>query len=139
MRYGDRWRGGRKLLHSHVHVEVASKYHPIQLASARRLARDILRSKTTPEALPRAVKSNFGRSIMKMVYGIEVRDDEDDYLSLAEKVLEEINEASTPGRFLVDFLPIREYRIRTDLSVTDKRYSEARPSMVPGRWLPAIR
>jgi cytochrome P450 len=103
--YGERWRHARKLFHAHVHQGVADRYHPAQLDAARRFIRDILATRRDKEALPKAVRANFGRSIIKMTYGIDVADDESEFISLPEKVNQGIIDAGTPGRFLVDFLP----------------------------------
>lgn len=107
--YGDIWRRGRKLMHAHVHQGVAPQYHVVQVDSARRFAQEILTTKTDKEALSLAVRSNFGRSIIKMVYGITVKPGKSEYISLPETVLENISEGATPGRFLVDFIPLREW------------------------------
>jgi cytochrome P450 len=106
--YGEHWRRSRKLFHAHVHQGIVHRYHPVQLESARRLARDILATKTDKEALPAAVKANFGRFIMKMVYGIDPADSNSEYLTLQQKVVDDFDDACTPGRFLVDFFPLCE-------------------------------
>jgi cytochrome P450 len=108
MPYGDRWRRGRKLLHAHVHQGVVHRYHPIQLASARRFAQDILSVKTDKEALAKAVRASFGRMITKMVYGLDVPDANSEYIALPERVLHRTSQGATPGRFLVDSLPFCE-------------------------------
>jgi cytochrome P450 len=106
--YGDAWRRKRKMLHAHVHQGVIARYRPIQVASARRLARDILKVDADKEALPRAIRLNFGQTIMEAVYGIEVNDPESEFISLPEKVLDAFSVAFTPGRFLVDYFPFCE-------------------------------
>jgi cytochrome P450 len=106
--YGDLWRRKRKLMHAHVHQGVAERYHSIQISHARRFARDILVAKTEDHLLPQAVRLNFAQMIIKATYGIDVESYESEYISLPERVVENISEATTPGRFFVDFLPIRE-------------------------------
>jgi cytochrome P450 len=105
--YGDKWRRGRKLLHAHVHQGVVHRYHPIQLASARRFAQDILSIKPDKEALAKAVRANFGRTIIKIVYGVDAPDMESEYISLPEKVLVHTVQGGAPGRWFVDSWPIR--------------------------------
>jgi cytochrome P450 len=107
--YGDAWRRARKLFHSHVHQGVAHRYHPVQIDSARRFARDILTTKAVDEALSKAVRASLGRSIIQMVYGLDAQEADSEYLSLPAKVVDNINEAGTPGRFMVDFLPFCQY------------------------------
>ena len=48
--------------------------------------------------------SSFTSSIVKIVYGFDVQDSDDEYVAQMVKVLEGV-EALTPGRYLVEFLP----------------------------------
>jgi hypothetical protein len=66
---------------------------------------DLLAAKQNKEVLPALVRANFGRTIIKIMYGINVRDEESEYISLPEKVLEQLNEVSRPGQYLVDLFP----------------------------------
>jgi cytochrome P450 len=102
--YGDIWRTARKLLHAHLHQGVVSKYHPTQITSARNFAQDILITRQDADALSPVVSANFGRTIIKMVYGIDTEEAASEQLSLAEDVLEAFSTAFAPGRFLVDSL-----------------------------------
>jgi hypothetical protein len=70
--------------------------------------RDLLAAKQDKEVLPALIRANFGRTIIKIMYGIDVGDEESEYISLPEKVLEQINELGQPGRYLVDLFPIRK-------------------------------
>lgn len=49
-----------------------------------------------------------GALVMDIVYGIDVQPEDDPYIDIAEKAMAGAAEASTPGAFLVDFLPICE-------------------------------
>jgi cytochrome P450 len=104
--YGEAWRRKRKLMHTHVHQGASDQFHPIQTASARRFVRDVLAGPHTPDALPRAVRLNFAQMITKAVYGIDIESYESEYIALPEKVLVDFGEVCTPGRFLVDFIPV---------------------------------
>jgi cytochrome P450 len=115
--YGERWRRSRKLLHAHVHQGVAHQYHSIQVDSARRFVREVLTIKPESEALPQAIRDSIGRTIIKIIYGIDVKDAESEYISLPEKVIRYTIEGGTPGRFLVDSLPICECRSLARLSM----------------------
>ena len=46
---------------------------------------------------------------MKILYGISVQESDDPYISIAEEAISGGVEASVPGAFLVDFLPILKY------------------------------
>jgi hypothetical protein len=104
-------------LHAHVHQGVTHRYHPIQLDSARRFVREILTVKPEKEALPQAIRDSIGRTIIKIIYGIDVKNADSDYISLPEKVIRYSIEGGTPGRFLVDSFPICECRCSVRLTI----------------------
>jgi hypothetical protein len=117
MPYGDRWRKGRKLMHTHMHAGAASMFHTIQIIAARRLIVDLLSASQQPSTLPKIVRWNVGQTIIKIVYGIDVKDTESKFVSMAEQLLKHLDESMMPGRFLVDFIPARKY------PMVDKRSS----------------
>ena len=45
---------------------------------------------------------------MRVLYGIEIKDTEDEYVRIAEEVLNSAAEAGNPGSFFVDTLPLCE-------------------------------
>jgi cytochrome P450 len=104
--YGEAWRRGRKLLHAHVGPGVLSRYHSTQLAGAHRFVRDVLASEQDKDVLAQLIRTNSGQTIIKTMYGIDVEDNDSEFLSIPRKVLHALNEGGLPGRFLVDFLPI---------------------------------
>jgi cytochrome P450 len=118
MPYGEQWRQSRKLLHAHVHAGAAVAYQPAQLASARHFVCDLLTSETTrpvdrlsdaaKAVLPRMIRTNFGLTAIRMTYGIDISDPASvaSYINTPEGVLQAVNEAGIPGRFLVDFFPL---------------------------------
>jgi cytochrome P450 len=104
--HGAKWKESRRLLHAHVHSSAATAYQPVQLASARGLVVDLLRAEHNMNVLPNMIRTNFGKTTIKMVYGIDIKNDEDEYITIPERVLHAISDAAIPGRFLVDVLPI---------------------------------
>ena len=48
---------------------------------------------------------NFVSSILKIVYDIDVEDENDPYLDILDEAMEGIKEGLVPGKFLVEFLP----------------------------------
>jgi cytochrome P450 len=104
--YGERWRRGRKLLHSHLHSSAVPAYQHIQLSSARSFVLDLLRTKHDKDVLLGMVRENFGASIIRMTYGIDVKNGEDEYIAVPETILHAISEVAVPGRFYVDLIPI---------------------------------
>jgi hypothetical protein len=93
------------------------EYAPIQLRMAKRFVRDLLASEASrPEnklseaakaVLPNMVRTNFGMTAVRIIYGIDIRDAvaEAEYVDVPERVLFALTECGTPGRFLVDFFP----------------------------------
>jgi hypothetical protein len=107
--YGDTWCRGCKLLHAYVHPGVSSNYHHTQLQAARCFACGILDAKQNWDVLPHLVHTNFGQTIVKMLYSIDAKDSESEYISLPEKILQYLSDGALSGRFLLDFIPIRLY------------------------------
>jgi hypothetical protein len=108
MPYGAKWRLGRKMLHPYLYSGAVAAYEPIQLTSARRLVAELHHARHGKEVLLPIVRGNFGASIIRMTYGIDVKGADDKYVTIPEKVLHAISEAATPGSFLVDAIPLRE-------------------------------
>ena len=54
-------------------------------------------------------KSLFAASVMKISYGIDVKESDDPYLAIAEDALDGVNQAAIPGAFWVDLFPILKY------------------------------
>ena len=51
--------------------------------------------------------SMFGAVIMRIVYDITVDREDDPYVATAEEAVRKASDATVPGAFLVDVLPIR--------------------------------
>ena len=49
---------------------------------------------------------------MSVTYGIKIAATNDRYITIAEKALEGMSQAASPGAFFVDLLPCREYIVR---------------------------
>jgi hypothetical protein len=116
MPYGAKWQECRRLLHAYVRSSAAVTYQPVQLASARSLVLDLLRAEHNQNVLPGMIRTNFGATTMKMVYGIDIKSGEDEYITIPEKVLHALSEAAIPGRFLVDLFPICLWLLRIFMS-----------------------
>jgi hypothetical protein len=101
----DALRQARKTLHAHLNPGAIKSHHPVQIAAARRLARDLISAPEGPSNVSGTVRFNFAQSIVKMTYGLHVPDPESEYMTGPERVLEAINLSILPGRFLVDYIP----------------------------------
>jgi hypothetical protein len=133
--YSERWRRARKLFHPHVHINAVAQYQTVHITAARTFARNLLSTQPSPDALPALLKADFAETIVKAVYGIDVKTKEErtEYIDNPTIVLDKINEAAVPGRFLVDGLPFRATRA---CSNTDGLYSTAHSGLVSWRMLP---
>jgi cytochrome P450 len=107
--YGERWRQGRKLMHTQLNPKAMPTFHPVLLDAARRLVVDLLAAPQQPSVLPKVVHFNVGQTIIKVVYGIDVKGADSEFISLPERLLELTNQSMMPGRFWVDLVPAREY------------------------------
>jgi hypothetical protein len=90
-------------------MNAVSAYQPVQISAARALAHALLTAQSTPDKLQALVRADFAKTIIKIVYGIDVEDSESDksaYIDVPERVLQNLNTAGTPGRFLVDSFPV---------------------------------
>ena len=50
-----------------------------------------------------------GAVIISVTYGIDVLPENDPYIAIAETAMHGMSEATIPGRFLVDFIPLLKY------------------------------
>ncbi|EKM77557.1 hypothetical protein AGABI1DRAFT_130252 [Agaricus bisporus var. burnettii JB137-S8] len=109
MHYGSLWRRHRRLLHDHFNAGVIKKYRPVQISVARILIRNLLESPSEDSDFSDQIRFTFAAIMMKITYGITVKDKDDEYISCAEEALKGLGEAATPGRFLVDIFPIMKW------------------------------
>jgi cytochrome P450 len=132
--YGNDWRRSRKLLHPHVHTNAVPQYQPVQLASARMFVRKLLSTEPTPDALPALVRADFAETIVKTVYGIDVKtkEEREEYIDIPTIVLEKLNEAAIPGRFLVDGLNFCKFVQRTHIHLLMCHIVQHIPAWIPG-------
>lgn len=131
--YGNLWRLGRKIIHSETNAIAAMVHRPVLLCGARQFICDLLAaesarpadklSETSKNVLPHLIRRSFAFTAVRMIYGIKVRDPiaEARYVDVPEKVLHALNEGATPGRFLVDYIPIctSVYRLGIPIVLTN--------------------
>uniref|UniRef100_A0A8H8CLQ4 Cytochrome P450 n=1 Tax=Psilocybe cubensis TaxID=181762 RepID=A0A8H8CLQ4_PSICU len=106
MPYGPWWRQHRKTFNEYFHQNAVAKYIPVQQHEVRVFLYELLRK---PQDFMESSRHMFAATIMRVVYGIRIKDSTDPSVAAAEKALEILNTAGTPGAFLVDVLPILKY------------------------------
>lgn len=106
---GQTWRRNRKLLSSKFNQSTIPSYHEIQVDAARRLARELIGLQCTDATpLPELLQTKFGQMALKLVYGLDITDSQDQYLVVGQEVMHAFCECGIPGRFLVDMIPFRK-------------------------------
>ncbi|KAJ7036666.1 cytochrome P450, partial [Mycena alexandri] len=108
MKYGERWRAHRKMLHESFNVGSVKQFYPQERAATHKLLRRILQDPT--EDMIEQFRRMAGGLIMQVTYGIEVSSTKDDpYISIAKEAMHGLSVASIPGAFLVDTIPALKY------------------------------
>ncbi|KAI0650858.1 CyP450 monooxygenase [Trametes meyenii] len=99
--YTSRWRAQRRAFHQLFYANAIKAYRPTQLRQVRQLLRKLV---STPDGFVGHIHHYFGASIMGIVYGLEIADDDDKYLVIARKALDVFNDFMVPGRYVVESL-----------------------------------
>lgn len=99
--YGTRWRAWRKSFHENLHPAAANEYRPLELKAARLLLRNLLQ---TPDNFYEHLRHMTGRTILSVAYGIDAKEHDDYYISLAKQALDVVAKATEKGR-LINLIP----------------------------------
>ncbi|KXN85119.1 O-methylsterigmatocystin oxidoreductase [Leucoagaricus sp. SymC.cos] len=100
--YGSWWRRHRRAFHDFFHPNVIARHGPIQTATSRAFLRNLLES---PEDFFSLIRLAFASTVMKIAYGLDVKEMNDPYVSNVEKAMHGLSEGGDPGKFLVNLLP----------------------------------
>ncbi|KDQ14640.1 hypothetical protein BOTBODRAFT_159082 [Botryobasidium botryosum FD-172 SS1] len=106
MKYGSRWRRHRKIMHSALHSGAVGQFNPIQHRVALEYLSDLL---DTPEDFFKSLRLMTAKIIMQAVYKIEVKNVENEYVTLAEEAINQINGTIPSGAVVVNFFPFLCY------------------------------
>ncbi|KAL7282714.1 hypothetical protein ACG7TL_004188 [Trametes sanguinea] len=104
--YTSRWRTQRRAFHQLFYPNAIKNYRPTQLRQTHRLLQKIV---AAPDDLTRHIQYYFGATIMGVVYGLDVAEDDDKYLKIARKAMDIFIEFMVPGRYLVESLHVLRY------------------------------
>ncbi|TFK32976.1 putative monooxygenase [Crucibulum laeve] len=107
--YGENWRQQRKLIAQELGQGRANRYHPLQEKEARTLIRNILEDASTLES---QIKLRIGTIIIRVTYGYYISDENDPLLTVPLVAMANFSEATAPGNFLVDFIPMLKHMPR---------------------------
>ncbi|KAL0575702.1 hypothetical protein V5O48_006262 [Marasmius crinis-equi] len=106
MPYGPRWKAHRTMFHRQFQSSVVSAFWPVQLKETHKLIRRLL---ADPGDFINHLRYNSASTIMNVIYGIEIADEDDHYITVAETALDGMAKAAHPGAFLVDIFPILKH------------------------------
>lgn len=107
VKYGERWRRLRKMLHQGLQPKMATLYQPIQENAAQQMILDILES---PDDFANHAKSYAASVILSITYGKTTRTkwfDED--VKAVNECLERLGRSLAPGKYWVDKIPLLRY------------------------------
>ncbi|KAG0709796.1 cytochrome P450 [Suillus ampliporus] len=101
--YGDSLREYRKNIHRVIGSRVAMDiYHPIEEIETRRFLKRVL---AKPDQLQAHVRHTAGAIILRISHGYEVDENNDPFIDLADRALDQFSQSSAPGAFIVDIVP----------------------------------
>ncbi|KAG2151901.1 cytochrome P450 [Suillus cothurnatus] len=101
--YGDRFRRYRKNFHRAIGSRAAFDiYNSVEEIETRRFLKRVL---TKPDQLQEHVRHTAGAIILRISYGYEVKENNDPFVDLADRALEEFSQATAHGAFMVDIMP----------------------------------
>ncbi|KAI1791791.1 cytochrome P450 [Ganoderma leucocontextum] len=106
MPYGQRWRRHKRAFWQYFNPGAIPSYQPIQRSGAHRFLNKLLKA---PSELREHIRFTFSAAIVKVVFGIDVADDGDEIMAIVEAALEWVGETFTPGKYLIDALPILQH------------------------------
>ncbi|KAI0085092.1 cytochrome P450 [Irpex rosettiformis] len=102
--YGQRWRNVRRITHEYLHQMVTPNYRDKQTKHIRAFLRQCLGDtgrQCNSELIP--------ATVFDIVYGITIKDMDDDYVKTVIEALEVVEETKVPGKYWVDFMPLLKY------------------------------
>ncbi|KAH7341217.1 cytochrome P450 [Pyrenochaeta sp. MPI-SDFR-AT-0127] len=98
--YNDEWRTVRKFQHQVTMPKAATSYQPLQLQESARLVRDLILEPKRYHTLFQRYASGL---ILRLTYDARIETGDEETVRL---VYENQERVATPGRYLVDVLPI---------------------------------
>ncbi|KFH47724.1 O-methylsterigmatocystin oxidoreductase-like protein [Hapsidospora chrysogenum ATCC 11550] len=106
MRYGKLWQMHRRLLQTTLSNTSVRQWQGFQAREARRSVYSIIRR---PESWERSLRRFAVAIVLKVSYGIEVTDDSDPYVQIANDAMYATGNGGAPGNSVVDAIPLARY------------------------------
>nr|GAT43896.1 cytochrome P450 [Mycena chlorophos] len=118
MKYGTEWRANRRLMNQDFGSATRARiFRPVQLGAVHNLLKRFLRLEDRADASGNSEFDDWmsasrrwaAEMTMKIAYGIDLREDDDPYVELAENAVRTLSDAGVPGKYLVDAFPLLKY------------------------------
>ncbi|KAJ7844119.1 putative monooxygenase [Mycena olivaceomarginata] len=107
--YNDNWRQQRKLI-AQEFGSSAVRHYPFQEAEARKLVHGLVDDPTTHcPVKPSCECRRIGTIIVRATYGHYITDENDPFLTMPLTAMENFSQATAPGVWAVDLLPMLKY------------------------------
>ncbi|KAG1876595.1 cytochrome P450 [Suillus subalutaceus] len=101
--YGGRLHQSRKNIHQVIGNRAAlCVYHPIEEIETRRFLKRVF---SNPEQLQAHVRYTAGAIILRISHGYEVKENNDPFIDLADRAMDQFSRSTAPGAFMVDTMP----------------------------------
>ncbi|KAG2123185.1 cytochrome P450 [Suillus cothurnatus] len=101
--YGDHFRQYRKNISQIMGNRAAlDVYHPIEEIETRRFLKRVF---SNPDQLQAHVRHTAGAVILRISHGYEVKENNDPFIDLADRVMDQFSRSTIPGAFIVDIVP----------------------------------
>ncbi|EIW55506.1 CyP450 monooxygenase [Trametes versicolor FP-101664 SS1] len=116
--YGPLWRRHRRAFHQFFNPSAITQLRPMQRSQVNHFLHRLL---DTPEQFTEHIRHLFAATIMRVAYGIEVAEENDEYVTMAEEGLAAFSSLLVPGKYLVELFPILRFLPRWLPGVRFKR------------------
>jgi len=94
------------MIHNEFHAKAVPQFRPHELKAVHDLLKQLLDS---PETWYDDLTQFLGTIIMSTIYGIDVKPLNDPFIATSKRATYAVSLATTPGRFLVESIPLLKY------------------------------
>ncbi|KAG0702313.1 cytochrome P450 [Suillus ampliporus] len=102
--YGEHFRQYRKHFHRIIGSRAALDiFKPIEELETHRFLKRVL---ATPDQLQAHIRHTAGAIILRISHGYEVKENNDPFIDLADRALDQFSRSTAPGAFMVDIVPL---------------------------------
>ncbi|KAG1852552.1 cytochrome P450 [Suillus subluteus] len=101
--YGDRLRRHRKNFHNVIGTRAAMGiYNQVEEVETRRFIKRVFKK---PDQLEAHVRHTAGAVILRISHGYEVKENDDPFVDVADRALDQWSRVTAPGAFVADVVP----------------------------------